>query len=68
MKQLFRCSLVTFISLLICSCSPKVYVEKDPTANLGNYKTYSWVDTKSSKDANGSSAASAGEVDHPAPV
>ncbi|WP_207515260.1 DUF4136 domain-containing protein [Longitalea luteola] len=57
MKHVLRCSLVTFISVLICSCSPVVHVEKDPTVNLGSYKTYAWVDTKSSKDENGTSAS-----------
>jgi hypothetical protein len=57
MKQLRWFSLVALISVIVFSCSPKVYVEKDPMANLGNYKTYAWVDTKSSKDESGSSAA-----------
>jgi len=56
MKQLRLFSLVTFVSVMAFSCSPKVYVEKDPMTNLGNYRTYAWVDTKSSKEENGKDA------------
>jgi hypothetical protein len=50
MKQLRWCSLVTLLSVFIASCSSKVYVEKDPSTNMGTYKTYAWVDTKNSKE------------------
>lgn len=43
--------------LVVSSCSPVAYVEKDPAVNLGNYKTYAWVDARAAKNENGSSPA-----------
>jgi hypothetical protein len=52
MKQFALYYFLAIISAIIASCSPKAYVEKDPNVNLGNYKTYAWVDTKSSRNEN----------------
>lgn len=47
---------------LLWSCSNPVYVQKDDTANLNNYRTYMWVDTKASEDDNSSRPAAYGDI------
>ncbi|KAF0243330.1 MAG: DUF4136 domain-containing protein [Sediminibacterium sp.] len=39
--------------LIFASCSPKVYVQKDDTANLANYKSFAWVETKETHEQKG---------------
>lgn len=42
---------VSFLStFLLVSCSSVAHVEKDKTVNFNNYHTYSWVQTKDSKE------------------
>lgn len=57
MKRLKWLGIVASTMLLFSSCAPTAHVEKDPSVNLNNYKTYSWVDTKVSKDDNGTNSA-----------
>jgi len=45
--------LVLFASVVVFySCSSPVYVQKDDAVNLGSYKTYTWVDTRSNENDN----------------
>jgi hypothetical protein len=42
---------VTFLAgLLLAGCASVAHVEKDDTVNFSNYHTYTWVETKESKD------------------
>src|SRR5688572_26056248 len=52
MKALKFLSIAIISSLAIISCSNPVYVQKDDTANFSGYKTYMWVDTRSSENDN----------------
>jgi hypothetical protein len=36
----------------IASCGVQSYVEKDPSVNLNNYRTYAWIGDKNSKNKN----------------
>lgn len=39
--------------MLFASCSPKVYVQKDETAKMENYKSFAWVETKETHEQKG---------------
>ena len=45
---IFSASVVSAI-LFAAGCSSPVYVQKDNSVNLNNYKTYMWVDTRASR-------------------
>ena len=42
-KKLKRLSAYAFASVLLTSCANSAHIEKDPATNLGDYKTYSWI-------------------------
>lgn len=44
--------LPVFAALILTGCGVQSYVEKDPTVNLNNYKTYAWIGDKSSNRKN----------------
>jgi hypothetical protein len=54
MKAMRYAALIVAAGLFITGCKAPVYVQKDESANLNSYKTYSWVDTR--KDENDKSA------------
>lgn len=41
--------LPVFAAFLITSCGVQSYVEKDPSVNLNNYRTYAWIGDGNSK-------------------
>lgn len=47
---------------LINSCGPSAEVERDPSVNLSNYKTYAWVETSTTKDNNSGQPAAFAEL------
>lgn len=49
-KKLVGYITVISIVLLSINCSSPAYVQKDDAANLADYKTYSWADTRSRQD------------------
>jgi hypothetical protein len=53
MKPLNNLLTVALAGLLVLGCSSPVYVQKDDSANLNNYHTYMWVDTKANENDNG---------------
>lgn len=61
MKWNFLASAI-FSALLLTSCSSPVHVQKDDNANLNNYKTYMWVDTRSGENDNTARAASYADI------
>jgi len=42
-------SVVLIAALVLAGCSSPVHVQKDDNANLSNYKTYMWVETRASE-------------------
>lgn len=52
MKKIISFTAITGIVFLVLmsACSSPAYVQKDESVNLGNYKTYSWIDTRSSEN------------------
>jgi hypothetical protein len=42
--------MAAFCGLLLAGCSGVAHVEKDKTANFSNYHSYSWIETKESRD------------------
>jgi hypothetical protein len=42
-KNLKRLSAYAFAAVLLTSCANSAHIEKVPAANLGDYKTYSWI-------------------------
>jgi len=57
MRRMIWLMSVAFLALVISSCSPVAYIEKDPDLDLNNYKTYAWVETKAAKNENASHPA-----------
>jgi hypothetical protein len=58
MKKINIAATLGSIAVLIYGCSTPAYVEKDSSTDLSNYKTYMWVDVKSSEsDASGRATA-----------
>lgn len=56
--KILRLLPLSFIALLLFqACSSPVYVQKDETANLNDYKTYMWVDTRRDEKDDGKSSA-----------
>ena len=55
--------LVLIVGLFsLIGCSSPVYVQKDDSVNLGSYKTYMWVDTRSNENDNSARAAGYGDI------
>lgn len=46
MKTWKTIALVAVVATTLMSCASNVYVERDATVDLAQYKTYRWVDTK----------------------
>lgn len=50
MKKLLMVSAILVTAALSFSCSSPAYIEKDNSVNLADYKTYMWVETRSSEN------------------
>lgn len=50
MKKINIAGILIGAAATILSCSTPAYVEKDNSVNLSDYKTYMWVEVKSSED------------------
>ena len=50
MKHLKFLTLTVLSGLLLAGCASVAHVEKDETADLNNYHTYSWVETRSDEN------------------
>jgi len=50
MRYLKFLSAVTLSGLLLAGCASVAHVEKDDSVNFSNYRTYTWVDARDSKD------------------
>jgi|SRR5688572_1179514 len=59
-----RCKFLMIVAIVLAAvgCSSPVYVEKDDGINLENYKTYTWVDTRSSENDNTARAAAYADI------
>jgi hypothetical protein len=44
LTKLKRLSAFVFAVIFFAGCANSAHIEKDPSANLGNYKTYSWIE------------------------
>jgi hypothetical protein len=53
-KRLYAGSLLVALVSLLVGCGTVAHVEKDPSVNLNNYKTFSWID-ESGKNKDGKS-------------
>ena len=42
-KKLKQFSIFAFAAILLTSCANTAHIEKDPLADLSNYKTYAWI-------------------------
>ena len=58
MKKILFGAMLISAAATIYSCSTPAHVERDPGANMSNYKTYMWVDLKASEDDASSRATS----------
>lgn len=56
MKLWNKLLVIVLAGLMIAGCSSPVYVQKDDTTNLDNYRTYMWVDTKAHEHDNSTKA------------
>ena len=43
--KLKRFGVFAFAVVLLSSCANTAHIEKDPSTDLGNYQTYSWIDS-----------------------
>lgn len=43
-KNLKRLGVFAFAVVLLGSCTSSAHIEKDPSTNLSNYRTYSWIE------------------------
>lgn len=50
MKKISLLATVPFLLFILFSCSAPAYVQKDDAANLSDYKTYMWVNTRASEN------------------
>jgi hypothetical protein len=48
--------------IILVGCSPTVHVQQDTDANLSNYHTYSWVDTRSNENDNSTRAMAYADI------
>jgi hypothetical protein len=46
-------SLVVIAAIVLAGCGVQSYVEKDPSVDLKNYKTFAWINEKGTKEENG---------------
>jgi len=49
MKYVMKIWLPVFAALIITGCGVQSYVEKDPSVDLNNYRTYAWIGDKNSR-------------------
>ena len=49
MKHVMKIWLPVFAALIITGCGVQSYVEKDPSVDLNNYRTYAWIGDKNSR-------------------
>jgi hypothetical protein len=47
--KLKRFGAIALTAVLLASCANTAHIEKDPSANLGDYKTYSWIQNDKNK-------------------
>ncbi len=50
MRNLKLLGTAVIAGLMLASCASVVHVEKDDSANLNNYRTYAWVETRENKN------------------
>jgi len=62
MKKINIIVILAGVGLLFDGCSTPAYVDKDNSVNLSNYKTYMWVDVRSSEDDASSRATAFADV------
>ena|SRR2546423_339024 len=63
--KMFGISGIILIALFsLAGCSSKVYVQRDESANLAKYRTYSWVETKTDQNDNRNTTAFAEAAIH----
>ena len=62
MKYLIAFFIALATTVFLISCSTPVYVEKDDSANLNNYKTYMWVETRTSETDNNERSTSYADI------
>ena len=53
MKKGLTMGLSAAVLLALAGCSSVAHIEKDPAANLGSYRTFSWVETRDTAAAEG---------------
>ncbi len=46
-------SLLIIATIVLAGCGVQAYVEKDPSVDLKNYKTFAWINEKGTKKENG---------------
>ena len=46
-------SFLLIAAIVLAGCGVQSYVEKDPSVDLNNYKTFAWINEKGSKQENG---------------
>ena len=63
MKKYILPGIVAIASIVLCSCSSPAYVQKDDSVNLSNYKTYMWIDTRSSENDESRRATAYADID-----
>jgi hypothetical protein len=52
MKRWKFLSIIALAGFVATSCSSPVYVQKDDSVNLSNYRTFMWVDTRANENDN----------------
>jgi hypothetical protein len=62
MKKINIAAMLMILAVLIYSCSTPAYVEKDSGTNFSNYKSYMWVDIKSSENDASSRATAFADI------
>ena len=45
--------LLALVAIVLAGCGVQSYVEKDPSVDLKNYKTFAWINEKGTKQENG---------------
>jgi hypothetical protein len=65
-KGFVTTGLVITIVTTLMSCAATVHVERDQTADLSQYKTYQWVETRTNQNDNSSITAFGDEAIHTA--
>ena len=46
-------SFLIIAAIVLAGCGVQSYVEKDPSVDLNNYKTFAWINEKGTKEENG---------------